>query len=111
MCGNNQEGCAGGMGSCKEAGKCCGAKCIPAVVGKVLVIVGGLNWGLVGLGMLVGNMDWNVVHMVLGSVPVLEGVVYVLVGLAAVMQIFSCKCKMCMGGSCAVEGKTEEKTS
>jgi uncharacterized membrane protein YuzA (DUF378 family) len=44
----------------------------------LLVVVGGLNWGLVGL------MDLNLVEMLLGSVPVLEQVVYVLVGLSAV---------------------------
>jgi uncharacterized membrane protein YuzA (DUF378 family) len=44
----------------------------------LLVVVGGLNWGLVGL------MDLNLVNMLLGDVPVLEQVVYVLVGLSAV---------------------------
>jgi uncharacterized membrane protein YuzA (DUF378 family) len=43
-----------------------------------LVIIGGLNWGLVGL------MDLNLVEMVFGDVSVLEQVVYVLVGLSAV---------------------------
>lgn len=54
-----------------------------AQIARVLVIVGGVNWGLVGLGMLMGK-DWNVVHMILGSVSTLEALVYVLVGLAAV---------------------------
>jgi uncharacterized membrane protein YuzA (DUF378 family) len=44
----------------------------------LLVVVGGLNWGLVGL------MDLNLVSMLFGSVPMLEKVVYVLVGLSAV---------------------------
>lgn len=43
----------------------------------VLVIVGGLNWGLTALG-------WNVVNMILGSWPMVEQVVYILVGLSAV---------------------------
>jgi len=79
------------------AGKGC---CSVSMVAKVLLIVGGINWGLVGLGMLVGSTsDWNVVGWVLGSVPVLEALVYLLIGVAAVMKCFCCKCKKCMGGS------------
>lgn len=57
-----------------------------AQITRILVVVGGINWGLVGLGMLVGS-NWNVVNMILGSVPTLEAVVYVLVGLAAIKMI------------------------
>lgn len=54
------------------------------MIGFILVTVGGLNWGLVGLGWLVGNgADWNVVHMILGSSMQLEAIVYILVGLSA----------------------------
>lgn len=38
--------------------------------------------------------DWNVVHMLLGGVPVIEGLVYLLVGLAAI-KVFLCRCKTC----------------
>jgi uncharacterized membrane protein YuzA (DUF378 family) len=71
---------------------------MPMKIGKVLLIIGGLNWGLVGVGMLMGNgMEaWNVVHMIIGSMPTLEGIVYVLVGIAAVMKIFGCRCKQCL---------------
>ncbi|MCA9371147.1 MAG: DUF378 domain-containing protein, partial [Candidatus Peregrinibacteria bacterium] len=58
-----------------------------------LVIIGALNWGLVGLGSFLGQ-DLNVVHMLLNSMPVVENVVYVLVGLAAVM-------KLVKGGKCS----------
>ena len=44
-----------------------------------LLIVGGLNWGLSGL-----IPGVNVVNLILGSVPVLERIVYILVGLSAV---------------------------
>lgn len=54
---------------------------------RVLVVVGGINWGLIGLGMLMSK-DWNVVNMILGGVPTLEAIVYVLVGLAAVRMIW-----------------------
>lgn len=59
-----------------------------------LMIVGGLNWGLVGIGMFLG-MDLNVVGIALGSVPYAEPVVYVLVGVAAVIGVFGCRCKGC----------------
>lgn len=73
----------------------CGGMCGLAMIGKILVIIGGLNWGLVGVGMLMGS-DWNVVHMLLGSWAMVEAIVYILVGLAALMMIFGCKCKKCM---------------
>lgn len=47
----------------------------------VLLIVGGLNWGLVGL------LNMNIVETVLGSIPVAVTVVYGLVGLAAVYKL------------------------
>lgn len=56
-------------------------------VSRILVIVGGLNWGLIGLGMLMGS-DWNIIHMILGSFSWLEAIVYVLVGAASVWMIF-----------------------
>jgi len=51
-----------------------------------LVIIGALNWGLVGLGTLIGT-DLNVVNMLVGSMPQLEAVVYLLVGIAGVMKL------------------------
>lgn len=57
-------------------------------IARVLVVIGGINWGLIGLGMLTGGSGWNVVSMIFGSVPVLEAVIYVLVGLAAVWMVW-----------------------
>lgn len=42
-----------------------------------LVIIGGLNWGLYAL-------DYNLVSILLGWMPILEKVVYVVVALAAI---------------------------
>jgi len=47
----------------------------------LLVIVGAANWGLVGL------LNFNLVNVILGSVPMLEKLVYVLVGVSAVYDI------------------------
>lgn len=56
----------------------------------ILLVIGGLNWGLVGLGGFMGA-DWNVVRMVLGSWPQVEWLVYVLVGLSAVVHLKHCR--------------------
>lgn len=55
-------------------------------IARLLVVIGGLNWGLVGLGGLMGG-DWNVVKMILGGMPMVESIVYLLVGVATVMMI------------------------
>ena len=70
------------------------------VIGFILVVIGGLNWGLIGLGWLAGGADWNVVHMILGQWMSLEAVVYVLVGLSAIwLGIGHGKdCRMCKAG-------------
>ena len=88
-----------------ENGKCCGHGCMPSKIAKILVIIGGINWGLIGIGMLLGKMGgYNVVNMIFGSMPTLEAIVYLLVGVAAVMKIFHCKCSKCTGGTCAADG-------
>lgn len=61
------------------------------MVAFLLLVVGGLNWGLVGL------FDFNLVTMLLGSMPVLEKLVYILVGASAVYIAATHKsdCKIC----------------
>jgi uncharacterized membrane protein YuzA (DUF378 family) len=51
-------------------------------IALVLVIVGGVNWGLVGLF----NLD--LVDLILGAIPVLARIVYILVGVAALYMIY-----------------------
>ena len=70
------------------------------MVSWILIIVGALNWGLVGLGTFLGG-DWNLVYLLLGAWPPVESLVYVLVGLSAVYEIVTHKsnCKMCGTGS------------
>ena len=50
-------------------------------IALLLIIVGGLNWLLVGL------FDWNLVHAIFGGVPVIENIVYIVVGIAAIYAI------------------------
>ena len=47
----------------------------------LLVIVGGLNWGLVGL------VGWNLVAAVFGTGSMVADLVYILVGLSALWQV------------------------
>ncbi len=80
---------------------CCGSGCVLSMTAKTLLIVGGLNWGLVGASMLLGSAtSWNLVKMIFGSMPVVEGVVYVLVGVSALVSIFGCRCAKCKSGVC-----------
>lgn len=51
--------------------------------GLWLLVIGGLNWGLVAVGYFLGQ-NLNVVNLILGSWPLVENVVYLVVGLAAV---------------------------
>ena len=62
----------------------------------VLLIVGGLNWGLIALGTYMGS-TWNVVGLVLGSWPSVESLVYLLVGLSALLLVSTHKkdCRYC----------------
>ena len=47
----------------------------------ILLIVGGLNWGLVGL------FDFDLVAALFGEESILSKIVYVLVGLSALWQL------------------------
>ncbi len=57
-----------------------------------LLVVGGVNWGLVGA------FDLNLVDSVLGTMPMVEQLVYIAVGVSAVYEflIHMKTCKMCM---------------
>lgn len=52
-------------------------------IALVLLIIGGVNWGLVGI-----NRTWDLVDMILGSISWLASVVYILVGLSAIYTIY-----------------------
>jgi len=60
------------------------------IIAFVLLVVGGLNWGLVALG-------YNVVDMIFGVGSALGRIVYALVGLSAVYLAVAHKgaCKTC----------------
>ena len=56
-----------------------------------LVVVGALNWGLMGL------LNLNLVNAIVGTMPTLERLVYILVGVSAVYELATHmqNCKLC----------------
>ncbi len=69
-------------------------RCTLASVAMILMVIGALNWGLVGIGYFFGG-NWNLVNLLLGNWMWLEALIYVLVGAAGVMSLFHCKCATC----------------
>lgn len=70
------------------------------MIAFILLVIGGLNWGLVGIGGFMGS-NWNVVHLIFGTWPVVEWIIYILVGIATIYELIVHKknCKMCAGGA------------
>jgi len=50
-------------------------------IALILVIIGGLNWGLVGL------FSFNLVTAIFGAMTLISRIVYILVGLAAIYML------------------------
>lgn len=71
-----------------------GCKCGALMcIAKVLTIIGGINWGLVGI------FQYNLVNSLLGTWPMVERVVYGVVGVAALVLLFGLV-KKCTSSSC-----------
>ena len=51
-------------------------------IALILVLIGGLNWLLVGL------FSWNLVNAIFGSIAILERIIYIIVGIAALYMIY-----------------------
>jgi uncharacterized protein len=63
-------------------------------IASILLIIGGLNWGLVGIANL------NLIDNLLGGTGIAR-LIYVLVGLAAIWEIYGRCC--CCGSSCSTD--------
>ena len=59
----------------------------------IIIIVGGINWGLVGL------FDWNLVSAIFSFSPILLKIVYIIVGLSGLWQIWPLSQSMQGGAS------------
>ena len=66
----------------------------------ILLVVGGLNWLLVGL------FQWDIGVILGGQGAILSKLLYILIGAAAVYEIFTHKqnCKACVAGSSSESG-------
>ena len=67
---------------------------MPPIIGKVayiLMVIGAINWGLVGL------LDINLVTLIFGSIPILAKIIYILVGVSGVYALY---CKIAKKGCC-----------
>lgn len=53
------------------------------IISFILVIIGALNWGLVGL------FNFNLVSTIFGDMTFLSRTVYILVGLAAIVSLIT----------------------
>ena len=51
----------------------------------VLVMIGGINLGLIGA------FNFDLINAILGAIPAIEKIVYILVGLSALYMIYSAK--------------------
>ncbi len=79
-----------------EGKRCCG---FFGWLSLILVIVGGLNWGTIGV------FNFNFVSAIFHTIPWLERVIYILVGLGAIGTIIAC-IRWCTG---CKEKRCEEK--
>jgi uncharacterized protein len=50
-------------------------------IAMILLIVGGLNWLLVGL------LKFDLVQTIFGGIPILRDIIYILVGIAAIYML------------------------
>ena len=60
--------------------------CIMKITNKILsalVIIGSLNWGFIGLGYFL-DMNLNIVQSILSGMPMLEALIYIIVGFACI---------------------------
>jgi len=73
------------------------------MISWTLVLIGAINWGLIGIGGFLGA-DWNVVGLIFGGLPALEWIIYILVGLAGVGSLFGCRCKKCRANNVGDHG-------
>jgi uncharacterized membrane protein YuzA (DUF378 family) len=63
-------------------------------IAYILLLIGGIIWGVYGVS------GYNLVDVILGGIPMIANIVYVLVGLSSVYIILN-KYALCGCGTCA----------
>ena len=67
-------------------------RCIVCKLVGLLVVIGALNWGLVGIA------QWDLVESLLGRMTLASRAVYTVIGVAGLAAVISCfKCCPCAG--------------
>lgn len=69
------------------------------VIVAALLVVGGLNWGLVGF------FSFDLVASILGDMTILSRIIYIVVGVSALYQAFSWKAIQKRWGLASVESR------
>ncbi len=72
------------------------------LVAYILVIIGGLNW------LLVGIFGWDVGELFGGQSAIVSRIIYIVVGVAAIVKIFGCR--YCSCNSCCVKKPSAPQT-
>lgn len=84
-----------------------GCGCMGSKILWTLVIIGAVNWGLVGA------FDLDLVMVLFGSVAWLQNLIYILVGVAGLALLFGgCRCARCKAdghGACCGGGCGSKK--
>ena len=80
----------------KKKNMMCGGPCAVAKIAWILVLIGGLNWGLVGF-----FGGFNLIEEIFGAtgliaVPIVASIIYALVGISALYMIYETANKMKM---------------
>ena len=83
--------------SCK-----CGGCCLGCNIIGLLVVIGAINWGLIGI------FQFDLVARMLGTMTTGARVVYGLIGIAGILKLVSC-IKPCPCGKKEKEGCCETK--
>lgn len=74
------------------------------MIAGILLVIGGLNWGLVGISGFLGQ-NWDLVKLLfidLIKIPLLAWIVYIVVGVSAVLHL-SCCIKGCSCEKCEIK--------
>ena len=59
------------------------------MIAKILVIIGALNWGLVGIMSFTSiDYSWDLVAKLLGGMPMIAAIVYLLIALSGIYGLF-----------------------
>jgi len=62
-------------------------KYIPTIA-MVLIILGAINWGLIGVGAYMGGQNWNLVEILFKQWPEVINLAYVVIGVAGIWALY-----------------------